>query len=225
MVAANFSSTNAKMRLPTTRLSELAAPKKDREYLLSELGKAFLKTSAFRIGDFKTAKGTKTPYYIDLSRVSSFPNLFSMAIDCLEQKFWEISSKTEFDSICGVPITGLLFASVIAAKESKPLIHSPLDQDRKIVGVISPGANAIIIDDVSETGRSIESAATAIRANGGLVTDALTLVDRSEEATKDLEKFQISLHSFTSVHELAKKLKDNLVLSEEEEDLMENEVI
>jgi orotate phosphoribosyltransferase len=198
---------------------------KDKPYLISELGKAFLKSSALRIGDFKTSKGTKTPYYVDLSRVSSFPNIFSLVIECLEYELTAISDKREVDCLCGVPITGLVFSAVIAGKRSKPLVHSPRDQDHRIVGVISPGSNVVVIDDVSETGRSIESAAAAIRANGGVVTDALTLVDRSEDAAKVLEKSEITLNSFTTVRELAKKLKENLALSEEEEDLLGSEII
>ena len=148
-----------------------------------------------------------------------------MAVECLETDLSLISKKNHVDVFCGIPVTGLIFSSVIAARQSKPLIHCPLDQDRKVIGVISPGANVLLIDGVSETGKSIVSAANAVRANGGVVTDALTLVDRSEEARRSLEKIEIALHSFTTVHDLAKKLKDNLALSEEEEDLLENEVI
>jgi len=195
----------------------MMTPKRDREYLLSELGKAFLKISAFRIGDFKTAKGTKTPYYVDLSRVTSFPELFSLAVECFEEEI----SEMKIDVICGIPITGLEFGAALASRRYIPLIHSPLDQQHRIVGVISPGANVLLLDDVSETGKTLESAAQAIRANGGVVTDALTLVDRSEDAGKDLQKLGIKLRSFTTVQELARKLKDNMVLSEEEEDLLE----
>jgi orotate phosphoribosyltransferase len=195
----------------------MATPKRDREYLVSELGKAFLKTSAFRIGDFKTAKGTKTPYYVDLSRVSSFPELFSLAVECFEEKL----SEMKINAICGIPITGLEFSAVLASRRSIPLIHSPLDQQHRIVGVISPGANVLLLDDVSETGKTLDSAALAIRANGGVVTDALTLVDRSEGAGKDLWELEIKLRSFTTVQELARKLKDNMALSEEEEALLE----
>ncbi len=199
----------------------MAVPKKDREYLLAELGKAFLKTSALRIGDFKTAKGTKTPYYVDLSRISSFPQIFSLAIECFEEKLSEMSRNRRIDALCGIPITGLVFGAVIATKLAIPLVHSPLDQEHKIVGIISPGANVLLLDDVSETGRTLVTAASAIRANGGIVSDALTLVDRSEDAKEDLGKMDIQLHSFTSVQELAKKLKDNMALSEEEETLLE----
>lgn len=203
----------------------MAPPKSDKEYLISELGKAFLKTSAFRIGDFRTAKGEKTPFYVDLNRVTSFPNVFSLAVRCLELELNGISEKNAVDGLCGIPINGLVLSAVIAEKQSKPLVHSLSEREHKIVGVVSSGASVVVVDDVSETGKSIEWASASVRANGGVVTDALTLIDRSESARSDLEKSGITLHSFSTVHELAKKLRDNLTLSEEEEDLLENEVI
>ena len=195
---------------------------RNREELVSELGRAFLKTVALRIGDFKTSSGAKTPYYIDLTRIASFPNLFSLAIDCLES---ELSKVGQIDAISGIPIRGLLFGSIIAREHSLPLVYSPTDSEHKIVGVISPGANVLVVDDVSETGLSIVSAAKAIRANGGVVTHALTLLDRSEGAMIVLKENGITLRCFASAHELALKLKENLSLSEEEAEMVENHVI
>jgi orotate phosphoribosyltransferase len=199
-----------------------AIPKKNKEYLVSELGKVFVKMSAFRIGDFKTSKGTKTPYYITLNQVSSFPNVSSLVMDCLEHKISEISRKSKVDVLCGVPVTGLIFSAAIAGRLSLPLVHAPLDQDRKIVGVISSGANVLVLDDVSETGKTIELAAVAARANGGEVSSALTLVDRMEGAKEDLKKLGIELYSFTTIQELGKKLRENMALSDEEEAILDN---
>lgn len=199
-----------------------AAQKRDREYLVSELGKVFVKMSALRIGDFKTSKGTKTPYYITLNQVSSFPNVFSLVLECLELKLSETTRKNKVETLCGVPMTGLLFSAPLASKLSLPLIHAPLEQDRKIIGVISPGSNVLIIDDVSETGRTIELASSAARANGGEVSDALTLIDRDESARDDLKKIGVELHSFATIQEMAKKLRENMVLSEEEEEILDS---
>lgn len=196
---------------------------KSKAYLISELGKAFLKTSAFRIGDFKTNKGNKTPYYIDLGRVSSFPNVFSLVTDCLELELDEVSKKSQIDAVCGVPITGLIFGAALVSRVSKPLVHAPLEQDHRIIGLVSPGSNVLIMEDVSETGKTIELASAAVRANGGVVSDALALIDRSESAREDLKKLDIDLHCFTTVGELAKRLKENMALSEEEEEILENQ--
>jgi len=198
---------------------------KDREELISELGRAFLKTAALRIGDFKTSTGAKTPYYIDLRRVASFPNLFSIVIECLESELNKISKKSPPDAICGIPITGLLFGSIIARERSLPLVYSPTDSEHKIIGVVAPGANFLVTDDVSETGLSIVSAAKAVRSNGGVVSIALTLLDRSEGAIRILKENGISLHCFATAHEVALKLKENLALSEEEAEMVENHVI
>jgi orotate phosphoribosyltransferase len=143
-------------------------------------------------------------------------------MDCLEMELSEISKKNTVDALCGIPINGLVLGAVLAHQQSKPLVHAPLEQERKIVGMISPGSNVLILDDVSETGKTIASAAMAARANGGVVSHALTLVDRSESAVDDLTKAGIELHAFTTVHELAEKLRDNMALSEEEEDVLEN---
>jgi len=147
--------------------------------------------------------------------------VFSLAIECLQQELLTISQKSSVDSLCGIPLTGLLFCAVMAEKHAKPLVHAPLNQEHKIIGVISPGAKTLIVDDVSETGSTVLSAATAVRANGGVVAEALTLIDRSEDARQDLAKAGITLRAFTTVNELAKKLKDNMALSEEEENLLE----
>jgi len=121
-----------------------------------------------------------------------------------------------------VPMTGLVISVALASKLSKPLVHAPHGNDRKIIGMISSGANVLVIDDVSETGKTIELSVQASRANGGVVTDALTLVDRGEGAKEDLAKLQITLRSFTTVHELAKRLRDNMSLSDEEESILDN---
>jgi orotate phosphoribosyltransferase len=198
---------------------------KDRGELVSELGRAFLKTAVLRIGDFNISSGAKTPYYIDLRRVASFPTIFSIVIDCLESELSKLLKKNVPAGIGGIPITGLLFGSIIAHEHSLPLVYSPTDSEHKIIGVVAPGASVLVIDDVSETGLSIISAAKAIRANGGVVSDALTLLDRSEGAAKILRENGISLHCFATVRELALKLKENLALSDEEAEFVESHVI
>ncbi len=49
-------------------------------------------------------------------------------------------------------MTGLLFCAVMAEKHAKPLVHAPLNQEHKIIGIISSGAKTLVVDDVSETG-------------------------------------------------------------------------
>jgi orotate phosphoribosyltransferase len=196
---------------------------KSRDYLLAELGKAFLKTEALRIGDFTTSAGTRTPFYIDLRRAPSFPNVLSLAVDCLKSKLSEItvSDEISFECFFGVPITGLIFTSILSRDLEKPLIYSSKEATHRIAGILRPGARVLIVDDVSETGISIENAAQAIRANSGIATDALTLIDRLEGASETLANMGVKLSCFTTTQELAKTLQENLALSDEEIELVE----
>jgi len=199
----------------------LAAESDKRRELISELGRVFLKTSALRIGDYTTSEGVKTAYYIDLRPTLNFPPAVSIEIQCLEQVLREIMP-TGPECICGIPVTGLIFSSILAFKLSTPLIYPVKDaREHKIAGIIKPGTRVVIIDDVSETGHSMVSAALGIRGMGGIVTEAVTIIDRSEGAARVLEKSGITLHPFTTAHEIAQTLKDNLALSDEESDIVE----
>ena len=193
-----------------------------RSELVSELGRVYLKTKALRIGNFTTADGRKTPYYIDLRPTLSFPSTVRIAIECLEFEMRQIHP-TNPECICGIPLTGLIFSSILAFKLETPLIypHKP-ETEHKISGILKPGTRVVIVDDVSETGVSIIHAALAVLANGGIVSDALTIIDRSEGARETLSKNGIALHPFTTAHELATTLRDNLALSDEEIELVES---
>ena len=196
--------------------------KDKRRELVSELGRVFLKTKALRIGNYTTSDGRKTPYYIDMRPTLSFPPAVSLVIECLEYDLRQIQS-TNPECICGIPLTGLIFSSILAFKLGTPLIYPHKGEtEHKISGVLKPGTKVVIVDDVSETGLSIVPAALAIRANGGIVTDALTIIDRSEGARETLAKHGIDLRAFTTTHELATTLRENLALSDDEIELVES---
>jgi len=199
----------------------LVAQKEKRRALVSELGRIFLKTRALRIGSFTTSDGRKTPYFIELRPAIGLPSAVSIGVECLEYELREINDLNP-ECICGIPMIGLIFSSILAFKLGSSLLyHSKVGGEHKISGIVKPGSKVIVLDDVSESGLSIESAAIAIRANGGVVTDALTIIDRSEGAREVLAKNGITLHSFTTVHELARTLKENLALSDEEAEIVE----
>ena len=196
--------------------------KDKRRELVSELGRVFLKTKALRIGNYTTSDGRKTPYYIDMRPTLSFPPAVSLVIECLEYDLRQIQS-TNPECICGIPLTGLIFSSILAFKLGN---FSDLSSQRRDgtqnFRSAQTGNKVVIVDDVSETGLSIVPAALAIRANGGIVTDALTIIDRSEGARETLAKHGIDLRAFTTTHELAKTLRENLALSDDEIELVES---
>jgi orotate phosphoribosyltransferase len=189
----------------------------DKSHLLLELGRSLLKIGSIRIGNFTTREGESTPYFIDMKRVVSFPDVSNLVLDCLESA----SEGIRYSYLCGVPISGLVFCALLANKHQKPLLYPAGESNYKIHGMLRPGSEVLVVDDVSETGRSIEYVVQTVRANGGIVNDALVVIDRLEGAGKILADSGVKLHAFTTTEKVAETLRDNMALSDEEAELIE----
>jgi len=199
--------------------------KTSRNRLISELGKALLKVNALKIGTFETSTGDITPYYIDLKKLASFPSAFSLAFECLRSTYSERSSAIAPEYLCGIPTMGLLLSTLLANQEKVPLLYPSKSHPRSVVGLLRPGARVLVIEDVSETGVTIRSAVQAIRSSGGIVSNALTLIDRSEGADKTLSEIGVILHHFTTIEELAGTMREKMALADEQEQALESRSI
>ena len=79
-----------------------------------------------------------------------------------------------------------------------------------------PGDRILLTDDLITTGQSLRKAASAIRTEGGVVNDAVVLVDREEGGNKNLAKDNIKLHYLLEVSEAANKLYEMGIITDEE---------
>lgn len=176
-----------------------------------EICKILNKIGALQFGAFKLTSGKISPYYIDLRIVPSFPDAFqevcNFYVDFIKQ---EIGEKN-FKRVAGIPIAGLPFASIISYNLRKPFISIRKGvrlhgRQRRIEGVLAPGDKVLLVDDLVTTGLSLQKAAKAITAEGGMVTDAVALLDREEGGKERLGKNGIELHTLLSVKETASNL-------------------
>jgi orotate phosphoribosyltransferase len=69
-----------------------------------------------------------------------------------------------------------------------------------------PGDKVLVLDDVATTGKNIIEAVEAIRGEGGVVEDAVVLLDRQQGAKENLRKAGVKLHTFTTMRQIADKL-------------------
>ena len=74
----------------------------------------------------------------------------------------------------------------------------------------------LLMDDLITKGGSILKSAEAVRAEGGVVTDAVVLMDREENGKTNLAKDGIKLHYLLTTSELARKLHDMAAITEEQ---------
>jgi orotate phosphoribosyltransferase len=75
-----------------------------------------------------------------------------------------------------------------------------------IEGYIKPGSKVLIVDDVATTGISVSKAVEAIRANGGVVENAIALVSRMEGAEENLKKLKVKLTAVITIRDIVNEL-------------------
>lgn len=173
-----------------------------------ELPRILIHTGALKFGLFTLSGGKLSPYYLDLRIIPSFPDAFRTSIDLLAKAAKRVET---INKIGGIPTGGLPWASVLAYSISKPLVYVRKEvkhhgREKMVEGMLTPGDKVLLVDDVITTGHNILSALQTLRAEGGVVEDALVLVDREEGGEEHLLKEGVKLHSATRMSQLAQQL-------------------
>ncbi|MFW5713981.1 MAG: orotidine-5'-phosphate decarboxylase, partial [Brevefilum sp.] len=161
-----------------------------------------------KFGDFTLASGKKSPIYIDLRRVVSFPQLFRRITNAYIQRL----NSLEFDLVAGVPYAALPISAVTALKLGKPLIYPRKERKthgtgKNIEGAFASGQKVILLEDVITTGGSLLTVAEALRAAGLVVEDAVVLVDRKQGGVAAMAEHGISVHPLMNIYEILEVLK------------------
>jgi len=194
-----------------------------------EICRILKRTAALKFGTFKLSSGRVTPYYVDLRIIPSFPDAFrkvsEIYVDAIRR---EIGGKG-FDRVSGIPLAGMAFAVLVAFHFNKPFLYVRQKRrlrgrERKVEGVLMPGDRVLLIDDLVTTGLSLERAALAIKAEGGVVTDAFVLLDREEGGRERLARNGITLHSVLRITSVAKRLFEMNAIDEDRLEIILNQV-
>jgi len=187
----------------------------------TKLCRILTKIGALKFGTFKLTSGRTSPYYIDLRIVPSFPDVFKRICDLYVDLIKTEVEADNFDRIAGIPTAGIPFASLIAYHLNKPFLYIRQrarlhGRERRIEGLLMPGDRVLLIDDLITTGGSLRKAAKAIRSEGGVVTDAVVLLDREEGGKENLAEDKVTLHYLLRMSEAAEKLYEMDAIKEDQ---------
>ncbi len=175
------------------------------------MAKILNKIDALKFGVFKLSSGKASPYYVDLRIVPSFPDAFREICDFYGEYITSQVGLKNFDRIAGVPLAGIPFASQIAYNLRKPFLYVRKGvrrhgRQRRVEGILISGDRVLLVDDLVTTGLNLKKAINAIRAEGGVVTEVVALLDREEGGKEKLEKNGVKIHTLLQMREVANTL-------------------
>lgn len=168
-----------------------------------EIALALHEIGAVKFGEFTLKSGIKSPIYIDLRLLISYPKVLKL----ISQAMIGMASDLKFDVIAGIPYTALPIATTISVEMDWPMVYARKEvkdygTKKKIEGVFKEGDTALIIDDLITTGGSKFETVEPFEASGLRITDFLVLVDREQGGGHLLEEKGYKLHSVIGINEL-----------------------
>ncbi len=173
-----------------------------------------------RFGDFTLASGKKSPYYIDLRLVPSYPIYYRKMIKGLQNIIAEDVGLENFHSLVSVPTGGLVVAASLAIEIVKPIIYVRKEAKehgtgKAVEGVTCQDMKLLMIEDVVTSGGSVINAIKSIKDEKMQVTDAYAIVDRMEGATEALQAEGVKLHSLLTIKQIAESLFEQKLITED----------
>jgi orotate phosphoribosyltransferase len=194
--------------------------KKTNQKTKIEIAKILHNIDALKFGVFKLTSGKASPYYVDFRVVPSFPDAFRQICDFYGEYIINQIGFENFDRVAGVPLAGIPFASQIAYNLRKPFLYVRKGirrhgRQRRVEGILVSGDRVLLVDDLVTTGLNLKKAAEAIKAEGGVVKEAVAFLDREEGGKEKLEKSGIKIHTLLQMSEVANTLYEIGAIDEE----------
>ena len=188
--------------------------------LVKEFATFLFEKKIIRFGDFTLASGNKSPYYIDLRLVPSYPHEYRKMIKGLQNLIAEDIGFENFHSLVSVPTGGLVVAASLATEIVKPLIYvrkqtKEHGTGKVIEGVICHDMKLLMIEDVVTSGGSVINAIKSIKEEKMVITDAYAVVDRMEGATEALQAEGVKLHSLLTINDITRSLFEQKLITED----------
>lgn len=168
-------------------------------------------------GEFVQASGATFPYYIDLRKIISNPQIFHQILTA----YAEILQNLQFDRIAGIPYGSLPTATGLALRLNRPMIFPRKEVKahgtrRVIEGNFVPGETVVVVDDILISGNSAIEGAEKIESVGLNVEDIVVFLDHEQGVKDRLKASGYRAHSVLTLSEISNTLYRVGRISEEQ---------
>ncbi|WP_375495533.1 bifunctional orotidine-5'-phosphate decarboxylase/orotate phosphoribosyltransferase [uncultured Nostoc sp.] len=168
-------------------------------------------------GSFVQASGAIFPYYIDLRKIISNPQVFNQVLTAYE----EILKNLSFDRLAGIPYGSLPTATGLALRLHCPMIFPRKEVKahgtrRVIEGNFHPGETVVVVDDILISGKSVMEGAGKLESAGLKVDDIVVFIDHEQGVKDRLQQNGYRSHAVLTISEITNTLYQAGRINEEQ---------
>lgn len=168
-------------------------------------------------GNFVQASGATFPYYVDLRKIISNPQVFSTILGA----YADILNTLQFDRIAGIPYGSLPTATGLALRLNYPMIFPRKEVKahgtrRVIEGNFQPGETVVVVDDILISGKSAIEGAEKIQSVGLNVRDIVVFMDHEQGVKDRLKAKGYRAHAVLTISEITETLYEAGRIDEEQ---------
>ena len=146
--------------------------------------------------------GILSPVYVDNRRLPYWPDAWAVVIDGFQALIAE--QAIPFDVVAGIETAGIPHSAALSYAMRRPSVFvrkQPKEHGtrNRVEGGVVAGKRVLLVEDLVTTGGSSLSGVEALRAEGAVVTDLLSIVSYGfQEANDAFEGAGVRLHTLTS---------------------------
>lgn len=156
---------------------------------------------ALRFGEFTLSSGKTSPYYVDIKKAATRPDVLAEIAERLAHRVGDA------DRLAGMELGAVPLLAATSLEAGVPYVVVRKEAKdhgtgSRLEGDHEEGEQVLVVEDVTTTGSSAREAVATLREAGLAVERCLTVVDRGEGAEKLLEDEGVTLEALVGASEL-----------------------